>query len=221
MKILFNGPNLGKHYPQGVEVAGDTVMECMTALQNFPGFRREDKASYQVVIPGFGSRDSLLEKTEVQTIEVVEILEGAGGKAGTFLMVAVGVFLIATGVGAPGGVALLGTTIAASTLVSVGAMLVLQGVIALLTPAPERKSGDKEERSNYLSGAGRNTVRIGTRIPLVFGRVKLYGHYLSYNVTATDLIKPDDVKKMPADSGGQYMIGQSDYIVTNNTSDGL
>ena len=42
------------------------------------------------------------------------------------------------------------------------------------------------EASKYL-GADQNTVKIGTRIPLLYGKHQAFGHYLSFNVDAKDI----------------------------------
>lgn len=181
-RIVFRG-YLADMYPDGIQVEGDSAAECLSALQMFPGFRESDGVKHTVVLPHFGSRDALYEKTLHSEIHVAPVVLGAGGK-GSFLLIAVGIFLIATGWGAPAGATVLGGTMLATTAVSIGVVLVLNGVIGLLSPQPELNSsaGGGEERSNYLA-ANRNTARAGTRIPLLFGRRRVWGHFLSFNVS--------------------------------------
>jgi hypothetical protein len=67
-------------------------------------------------------------------------------------------------------------------------MMVLGGIVQMLTPVPET---DSTEGSMYL-GAGVNTVRIGTRIPILYGTRKVGGHYLSFDVDAKDIALEGD-----------------------------
>lgn len=76
----------------------------------------------------------------------------------------------------------------ASSMLLTGAMMVLGGIVQMLTPVPET---DSTEGSLYL-GAGVNTVRIGTRIPILYGTRKIGGHYLSFDVDAKDIALEGD-----------------------------
>lgn len=187
--IQFHGP-LALLYPEGIKVEGDSPAECLTALQFFEGFKPDSGKYYQVVLPDFQSRQAIFDKTDREIIHVHSVIEGAGGKVGALLQIAIGILLIYTGWGAAGGVKLLGVTIAQSTLVMTGAMMILGGVTSLLMPQPKLSTSTTDEkRSNYLNST-RNTVRIGTRVPLIFGTRKWFGHYLSFNITATNLDAP-------------------------------
>lgn len=229
-KIVFEGGRPAEMYPNGIEVEGQSAGECLTALGNFPGFRREDGVQYQVRLPDFQSRDAIFEPTEIEVIRVVEIVEGAGGKVGAFLMVVIGVILIATGVGAPAGTSLvMGGTMTASAAIAMGAMMVLQGVIALMAPSPNKSSGASGEKSNYLNAAGGNTTAIGTRISMVFGRHKVSGHILSFNVNATNALPEQVSVKIGTDGkqigtisfiGHQNVTNPADhYTLVDNTQD--
>lgn len=184
MKLIRFHGHLNALYPDGIKVEGDSAAECISALQFYPGFRESDGVTHQVILPAFGSRDALYDKTDQEIIEVHPLVEGAGGKVGMYLQIIIGVVLIATGWGAGAGTTVLGMS--GSTAVMMGAMMVLGGITSLLMPQPKLDTtGTENNRSNYLS-ANKNTVKIGTRIPLIFGRRKWYGHYLSFNVTAMD-----------------------------------
>lgn len=189
-RIVFEG-RMASVYPDGIEVEGETAAECIALLGSFPGFRSSDPGEHMVVLPDFGSKDSLYAKTNREVIRLVEVVGGAGGKVGMFLIVVIGIVLIATGVGAPaGGYLIGGVAVSGSTLVAVGAMLVLNGVVALLTPAPETKEYEADGKSNYLNAGSSNTTRAGTRIALILGRRKVGGQVLSFNVTATNMSAP-------------------------------
>jgi predicted phage tail protein len=87
--------------------------------------------------------------------------------------------------------ALAGIT-AQSLIFGVGSSLLLGGVLQLLSPAPMRDTpaGDPEA-SRYL-GPPANTVAIGTRIPIGYGTFKLAGHFLSFDIRATDVALAGD-----------------------------
>ena len=93
--------------------------------------------------------------------------------------VVVGVLLSWTGVGGAVGVG----------LISAGIGLMAGGLMQMLFPAPVIKNtasqGDPEA-SKYL-GAPKNTVAIGTRIPIGYGKFKVYGHFISFDITAKDV----------------------------------
>lgn len=206
--IVFKG-YLETLYPDGIEVEGDSAAECLSALSGYPGFRPQDGATHTVVLPEFGSRDAIYAKTANPNIVVVPAIAGAGGKLGAIALIVIGSILIATGWGAGLGVEIIGMTLTASQLTTIGVMLVLNGVTQLLMPAPEiRKSDLNEEKSNYIP-ANKNTVRIGTRIPLLFGRRRVWGHILSFNITAGN--KPAPVVPSSVHIGGFAFAADSNY----------
>lgn len=201
-KIVFDG-HLRDMYPEGICVEGDSPAECLSALANFPGFREEDGVRHDVILPDYLSRDALYARTDREVIRVSSIVAGAGGKLGQFLQIAIGVLLV-----------VVGTITGIPQLVSLGVMMILQGVVGLLMPQPEiQKAGGTEEKSSYLSGT-KNTVRIGTRIPLIYGRRKVFGHYLSFNVTATNMPQPGAPSETP--DGGFSSTTDSEYVWTDS-----
>lgn len=187
-QIVFSG-YLADMYPNGIKVHGRSAHECISALQLWPGFRESDGVRHTVALPDFASKDALMDETDREVIRVDPVLLGASGRTGQYLMIVIGVVLIATGYGAPAGQAVLGGAMTAGQAVSIGVMMVLNGVVGLLMPQPDAKKGDSDQKSNYLS-ANRNTTKIGTRVALLFGRRRVWGHILSFNVTATTLPRP-------------------------------
>ena len=106
-------------------------------------------------------------------------------KGGGFFQILIGAVLIAASFAFPAG-ALIG-----STLMSMGASMVLGGLLSFMAPSPNRndqnnQKGSDPEASKYLAATG-NTTAHGTRIPVVYGRFKVYGHFLSFNVDAKDV----------------------------------
>lgn len=117
-----------------------------------------------------------------------------GGKNGGFLNIILGTVLIASMFLMPAvaGVTLFANTAMATTIGSIvtglGVSLILGGLMSLLSPAPSLGgSGSDQESSKYINSSGANTTKIGTRIPLLYGRHRAFGHYLSINVDAVDV----------------------------------
>ena len=81
-----------------------------------------------------------------------------------------------------------------------GISLALGGVLELLTPAPKTATPDKNEPDSKYLGAPKNTVAGNTRIPIGFGRYKLYGQFLSFNIQS-DLTKIGTADTRRAGSG--------------------
>lgn len=215
--VIFQG-YLNKLYPEGIKLDAKSPHEALTLLENYPGFRVEDNVQHRVSLPKFFSRDSFYAETDDEIIEVVPLTEkeievvdnfqGAGGGGG-FLQVVIGT-IIAT----------VGFITGQAWAVKLGIGIALGGLLQMLMPQPELDKSDKEPRSNYLP-ANRNTQKIGTPVPLLFGRRKVFGHYLAYNITASNLPPPVDTETPAnADSGGADSNGDITY--TNSwTSDGL
>lgn len=180
-RIVFSG-YLQEMYPDGIEVEAETAAEAVSALSLWPGFRPGDNVRHSVVMPQFGSRDALYSRTDEPVLLMVPMQMVAGGRGGLFQVI-IGAVLIAVGFilgpGTPWG----------AGLIKVGAALMIGGVIQMLMPQPELGSTSQEEKSAYLP-AGRNTTKVGTRIPLLFGRRRVWGHFLSVNVTAANKPQP-------------------------------
>jgi len=195
MLLIFHGYLKGL-FPGGqLEVGATSAAEAISALDGRPGFRREDGDIHQVVLPGFGSHDALQAQTDVKEIHVLPALEGEGGNGG-FLQVVIGAVLIVvgtvlTGMGNPLG----------PWMVKAGWMMVAGGVLQMLMPQPTI-SKDETLRSNYLP-ANKNTIAIGTPIPLLVGRRKVYGQFLSFDIDAKDrgvaVTAPPAITEQPTD----------------------
>lgn len=178
-RIILHG-HLKKLYDQPIEVEADTVAEAMKALQFIEELRPKDGQPYPVTIQGVNSEIALYSKTDLEEIHVFPRTGGAGGRGG-LLQILIGITLIALAFIMPAFVTTLGLT--KGTLLLTGAMMVLGGIMQMLMPVPEV---DNTEGSKYL-GAGVNTAKIGTRIPILYGTRKVGGHYLSFDVDAKDI----------------------------------
>lgn len=184
--LIFHGYLAGL-FPEGrLQVEASSAAEAIAALDGRPGFQRDEGDRHFVSLPDFQSKDALYDPCNPKEIHVMPSLEGEGGKAGAYIQIAIGVVLIATGYGAAVGTELvMGGMMTASTAILTGAMLVLGGVMSLLMPQPTITGSDQANRSNYLP-ANHNTTAIGTPIPLLVGRRRVYGQFLSFDIDAKD-----------------------------------
>lgn len=177
-RIILHG-KMKELYSKPIEVEASTVAEAIQFLAQIPELQRED-GPWPVTIQGINSQIALYAETDMEEIHVYPRVGGAGGRGG-LLQILLGITLIAVGVINPAFLGTLGLT--KGTLILSGALMVLGGLMQLLMPVPET---DSSEGSLYL-GAGVNTIRIGTRIPVLYGTRKIGGHYLSFDVDAKDI----------------------------------
>lgn len=184
MKTLIFHGYLKDLHPEPLRVAATSVAEAVSALQLIPAFQLAPGEKHSVAIDGFASRDALYDRTDVEEIHIRPVMAGAGRGA---LQIVIGIVLI-VGALASGGalIAASGALTATGSIALAGAMMVLGGILQMLSPQPTVSKED--EKSRYL-GQGRNTVAIGTRIPLLYGKHKAFGHYLSFDIDAGDLNK--------------------------------
>lgn len=185
MTLIFHG-YLKELFPDGrLTVGASSAAEAIAALEGRPGFRREDGDLHSITLPGFPCRDAIFETTEETEVHVLPALEGEGGKNGAFLQIVIGAALIYFSGGiAAGMTSAFGTAVSAGSVAMSGAMMVLGGILALLMPQPTINKEDTP-RSNYLP-ANQNTVAIGTPIPLLVGKRRVWGHFLSFDIDALD-----------------------------------
>lgn len=123
----------------------------------------------------------------LETIDIVPVIEGAGksGSIGAIVLgavlIVVGAILVATGVGAGIG----------GALIVAGLGLITAGVINLISSPPkfedfrEIKNGG---RSSYLFSGPQNTVREGGPVPVGYGRLIVGSQVLSasYEISHVD-----------------------------------
>lgn len=184
--LIFHGYLAGL-FPDGrLQVEATSAAEAIAALDGRPGFQRDEGDKHFVSLPDFQSKDALYDPCNPKVIHVMPSLEGEGGKGMVYAQIVIGVVLIATGWGSPVGAELIiGSGISAGTAVMAGALMVLGGIMSLLMPQPTITGSDQANRSNYLP-ANHNTTAIGTPIPLLIGRRRVYGQFLSFDIDAKD-----------------------------------
>ena len=184
--------------PSEIYLSADTVAEAINGickqtdvLNPTPGQER-----HQIRAVGFDTVESLFEPTTLEEIHLVPDL--SGGKSGGIFKVALGVVLVGAAImlSGPAGLAttfsVFGASISTGSVALFGAMMALGGLMEMMSPSPKMDlDGEGNvEGSKYL-GTPKNTVKIGTRIPILYGRHKCYGHYISFNIDAKDVGSED------------------------------
>ena len=193
VRIVLHG-RLKELYPDELVLSGNSVSELIHGMcrvtKAFNPMPFEGRHSISVV--GYETEESLYSPLAADVEEIHLVPTMFGGKKGGLFQIVLGVVLIglALWIGPP---ALAGSFAWGGTggiLFSMGVSLALGGLMAMLSPAPTMDSSGNSaadpEASKYLGATG-NTVKIGTRIPLMYGLNKAYGHYISFDVDAKDV----------------------------------
>lgn len=165
---------LSRFHDGPIKIIGDTVAEVIEGVtRQLKGFADR---RHRIKVVGYETEASLYQRlTDDTEIHIVPQL--CGGKSGGFLQILLGVALVGVGL------FLGGATLMGGILIKAGALAIIGGLSQMLAPQPE---ADKGEKSRYL-GAPKNTVAIGTRIPILYGRYRWAGHYLSFDINTTDI----------------------------------
>jgi predicted phage tail protein len=188
VKITLHG-SLAKFQQGVIEVIASTPYEAIKAMcRNYPQFHNlllDDRPQAQVL--GYQTVGSLQNNLISDELHLVPAFCGAGGKTGGFIQIVIGAALIAASVFYLGPA---GFAMGASIAMGAGVSMVLGGIMTMMTPVPNRDSGQEgatdPDASKYL-GSTVNTVRVGTRIPILYGEYKVGGHYISFDIQAIDV----------------------------------
>lgn len=158
-----------------IELAAPTVAHALEQLTRlFPALRSNgSRGRHRVVVAGYKHEHDFY--APIKNREVHIFPQFSGAKNAPLTQILVGGLLIAAAFATAGtSLAFLGPA-----LFSMGGAFVAGGLVQILAPKPK-----EEEKSKYL-GAPKNTVAIGTRIPVLYGRYRVYGHYLSFEIFST------------------------------------
>jgi predicted phage tail protein len=177
MKVILHG-ELRKRYGDQFEIEARSAAEAIEGLSR----QLHDWPSEMCLdVPGFHSEDRLHAETDVKEIHLVPAMFG-GGAVGRIL---VGIALIAVSL-IPGVGTFLGATLT-TALVSAGIGMALGGVMALFMKAPTISKSEDPPSSKYF-GVNENTAASGTPITLAYGRINLFGHWLSLQSDADKIV---------------------------------
>lgn len=172
------------------DICPDVQMSGFSVAEIINGLCKQTKAfnitagqeRHSLSVEGFDTKDSLYAPipNDTKELHVFPAMYGSGG----LFQVIIGIVLIAVAIW-------LGPAawpILSPFLMKVGITLVIGGLLEMISPAPTMNPGSNAASlgSNYLA-ATQNTVKIGTRIPLLYGLCMAYGQYLSFNIDAKDI----------------------------------
>ena len=177
-EVILHGP-LATYHKGPIKICGNTIAEVIEGItRQLPGFQPHPVHGHQrIQIVGVNTIEDLYKVLEEDTtIHIVPQM--AGGKKGGMTQILIGAALIAAAF-VLGPTAFLG-----SMLLKAGALMLLGGLSQMLAPTPEDDK-DSDLKNRYL-GTPKNTVAVGTRIPILYGRSRVYGHYLAFDVDAVD-----------------------------------
>lgn len=174
--IHFHG-YLRKLVPEPIEVIADTVGEAIKKVTlQLPQLQPNALTGYKSVqVAGCHSVNDFLSPSDMKEIHILPAF--IGGKSGGIVQIIIGAILIAASF-IPG----IGQFLA-PLLLNIGITLLIGGLLQLVA-APNRNRNNNA-KSHYL-GSPKNTVDIGTRIPILYGNRKVGGHYLSFNISAVE-----------------------------------
>lgn len=189
--IILHG-YLADLHPHDIEVEATTVAEAVRALQQIPALA--ENGPHPVQIDDVETEVALFSETSMSEIHIRPRMGGGGGNKGSWAQIALGVVMVAVAVANPA-LAIGGFGIAQG-LFTTGIMMTLGGVTQLLAPT-EREEEQRQKRSFAITG-DRNTVALGTPVPLAYGFNKLGGHFLSFDVDAVASSGESDVDKNPS-----------------------
>lgn len=163
--------------PVEVQTAATTVLEIIESIgRQLPCLAPDPfLGPKQIEVVGYRTVEALAGPIEDDVVQVVPAFHGAKSGLGQILL---GGLLVALSF-------VPGMQFAAGFLLKVGAMMILGGLVQYLNPTPKADNGGSE-KALYL-GSPKNTVQIGTRIPILVGRRKWGGQYLSFDINAVQV----------------------------------
>jgi predicted phage tail protein len=177
-KVILHG-YLAAFHDGPILMTGDTVAEIVEGVtRQVKGFEPDPvKGRHRIKVAGYDTEESLHTHLGPEVEEIHLVPQMSGGKKGGLLQILLGAVLIGVGL-------LLGAgSLIGSMMMKVGALALLGGLTSLLAPQPE--SDTEQKRSQYL-GAPKNTVAIGTRIPILYGEHRAFGHFLSFDINSIE-----------------------------------
>ena len=226
-KIKFHG-ELGEHMGKEYNLSVDSVKEALQAVNKISGkklskyFMKDGNFhnEYRILVNGkdlaskhkkidsvdkVNSSEIVIERKNLDTIDIVPVIQGSGNNFLAILLVVVAVVLIATGVGAAAfgafmaqGAAQAGlataTTlgISAGTAIVAGLGLLAAGISVLLSKPPEfaafQDTSTAGGRRSYLFNGPENVQGEGRAVPFGYGRLKIGSQSIdaTYEITYAD-----------------------------------
>ena len=187
---------LGKRFGRTFELDVASPAEAVRALcSQLPGFQSAlaaDEPGFRVKV----DKDALTESalgypfSNRETLHIVPVVAGAGGKNGLGQILLGIVILVAaffTGGTALGAFAIGGTTVTAA-LTSFGISLVLGGIAQMLFAPPSASSQERpENKPSYAFSGAVNTIQQGGNVPVAYGELRIGSQVISAGLFVEDI----------------------------------
>lgn len=181
VKLYLHGHLRNKIQKDFVEVEALTVLDALRNLEM--NYRKILKAPYdigrwKIRIKDFETKESWTVPLFVSELHIYPDFKF--GKNTNWVQIGIGATLMVLG----GAATLMGAPGVGAFMFKMGLAIAIGGVISMfLTPTNETSDGSN---SKYL-GAGQNTTKSGTRIPIGYGLFKVAGQILSYNISSSNI----------------------------------
>jgi predicted phage tail protein len=177
-KIKAKYPNIDpKNIPCKVQTASEAVRALESQLPGFKTFIRR-KGHYKIVRGDNVMDDSKSLNGKEMSMSFAEthfhfmpIAAGAGGKAG-LLQTVLGAIILAVGIYTEN-----------STMISMGAGMMLGGLVTMLTPVPPMpKEKGQDDTPSYLFNGSVNIEDPGVTIPVAYGETFVGSVVVSFGI---------------------------------------
>ena len=187
--VILHG-RLRKLAPEGVKVEARTIEDAILGLSQILRDELEPRPGrppQAVQVIGCRVDQDFYDPLPDSRTEIHLVPSFHGGKSGGFVQILFGALLIIMSF-------IPGLQPIAGLLFSMGLGMMMGGVLAVLSPAP--KAGEMGMISTSSSagpapsltlGKPRNTAKIGTRIPVVYGKYRIFGQILSSDIQAAEV----------------------------------
>ena len=197
------GAKIGENWDLAVKSVGEAVhaINCLTGkLYKYLAEKDKEGANYRVLINGrdfkYNEKPSIdnLESIKtselamtnkgLKTIDIVPIIEGAGGDFGAIIL---GALLIVAGIIVTG-LTFGGAGVIGAALIIGGIGLLAAGIINLLSSPPQFEDFRGGGKQSYLFNGPINVTNEGGPVPVGYGRLIVGSQvtYASYEVTRLD-----------------------------------
>lgn len=197
VKIIFHG-TLKNICPDVYSVEANTPSEAIRGLTN--QFRdkliRKDGSRFCCSVKECKTDFQLNSKLSTEELNIYPSFcaSGGGGSKSTWIQIGIGALIIVAAVlTGPGGFAAAMTAANwgawSASFAMMGASMMISGMTNLMfgQKFDTAKDSDNPDSSKAF-GNQSNTTKIGTRIPIGYGKYKIAGQYLSINTEAVDVL---------------------------------
>lgn len=213
IKINLHG-HLKEKVPEIINLETDTVIDALKQLTiKYPQLKAPlHIGRWPVKIKDYDTKESFYLPLYTKELDIYPLFETSKSE---WVSVGVGVALVAVGgfaaaaysaayagaAAASAKAAALGYSISASSFMSSGTMLlgmaanlatgigtslIIGGIMQALSPSPKVTANPSDPEASKYLGAPGNTTALGTYIPIGYGKFKVSGHYISFNISTTE-----------------------------------